>query len=73
MVRARSAGKIEGVTVTASAAGTRIDCDRCRQHVGSHFLLAAELRGLTDYVRVDDHDYCPRCAARVLSPQPASA
>ena len=33
-------------------------------------MLVAELRKLTEYMRIDDHDYCPGCAARIL---PASA
>jgi hypothetical protein len=52
------------VTVTASAAGTRIDCDHCGQHVASRFLLAENLRRVTDYVRLDGADHCPRCALR---------
>jgi hypothetical protein len=61
------------VTVIAGATGTRIDCDRCPRHVGSHFLPAIELRKLTEFVRVGDHDYCPACAARILSLESASA
>jgi len=48
--------------MTASAAGTRIDCVHCGHHVASHFLPADELRRLTGYVRLDEGDYCPRCA-----------
>ena len=61
------------VTVTASAAGTRIDCEHCGRHVGSHFLPADELRRLADYARLDGRDYCPDCATRVRAARPATA
>jgi hypothetical protein len=73
VVRTSSIGKSGRVAITASAAGTRIDCDHCGQHVASHFLLADELRRLTGYVRLDDGDYCPRCAPHVLRHRPAPA
>jgi hypothetical protein len=61
------------VAITASAAGTRIDCDHCGQHVASHFLFADELRRLTGYVRLDDSDCYSGCALHVLGHRAAPA
>jgi hypothetical protein len=66
VVRTSAIGESGRVATTASAAGTRIDCDHCGHHVASHFLRADELRRLTGYVRLDGRDCCPRCALHVL-------
>jgi hypothetical protein len=49
------------VTVISSAVGTRIDCDRCGEHVVTRRHSAAALRLATGYVRIDGDDCCPRC------------
>jgi hypothetical protein len=49
------------VTVISSALGTRIDCDRCGEHVVTTRHSAVALRLATGYARPDGHDYCPRC------------
>ena len=49
------------MTVISSALGTRIDCDRCGEHVVTARHSAAALRSATGYARLDGHDYGPRC------------
>jgi hypothetical protein len=49
------------VTVISSALGTRIDCDRCGEHVVTTHHSTAALRLATGYALIHGHDYCPRC------------
>lgn len=49
------------MTVISSAAGTRIDCDRCGEHVVTSRHSIAALRLATGYARIDGDDYCPSC------------
>jgi hypothetical protein len=49
------------VTVISSALGTRIDCDRCGEHVATPRHSVAALRLATGYARLAGDDYCPRC------------
>ena len=49
------------MTVISSALGTRIDCDRCGEHVVTTRHSVVALRLATGYTRLDGHDYCPRC------------
>ena len=49
------------MTVISSALGTRIDCDRCGEHVMTPRHSAAALRLTSGYARLDGGDYCPRC------------
>jgi hypothetical protein len=49
------------VTVISSALGTRIDCDRCGEHVVTTRHSTAALRLATGYALLDGHDYCPGC------------
>ena len=49
------------MTVISSALGTRIDCDRCGEHVATPRHSVAALRLATGYARLEGHDYCPRC------------
>jgi hypothetical protein len=51
------------MTVTASAHGTRIDCDVCGTHVAALGVGPEELRRRQGFVHaVDGLDYCDRCA-----------
>jgi len=56
-------GSPDDVTVVASASGTRIDCDSCREHTSSPDLTREQLRRATGYTRLDGRDLCPDCAA----------
>jgi hypothetical protein len=63
------------VTVISSALGTRIDCDRCGEHVVTPRHSTPALRLATGYALLDGRDYCPRCAgtlsgARFDEPRP---
>ena len=49
------------MTAISSALGTRIDCDRCGEHVVTPRHSAAALRAATGYARLAGQDYCPRC------------
>jgi hypothetical protein len=56
------------MTVIASAAGTRIDCDNCDEHTSSRDLSPPQLRTATGYVRPagQSFDFCPRCAEKLF-------
>jgi hypothetical protein len=54
------------VAVLASASGVRIECDECAEHINSPDLTIEELRRVAGYIRVDDRDCCPNCAAALI-------